>query len=260
MLTEQLQAVSHDRHLRVDFLPRVLPPGDPEPSAEDKARMRDQLERLNCGFEKAVKLDGNIGYLKFNMFGDPEVCGPKATAALGSLAGVDALIFDLRDNGGGAPPMVAFVASYLFEQRTHLNDIYNRKENATTEHWTQPDVPGQKFVDQPVFVLTSARTFSGAEEFCYDLATLKRATIVGETTGGGAHPAALKRLDDHFAVAVPFARAINPSTKTNWEGKGIAPHVRVPANQALDAATKLAVQRIEAQKRRGQGGKKQKLD
>jgi len=154
--------------------------------------------------------------------------------------------------------MVAFVASYLFEKRTHLNDIYNRKENATIEHWTRPDVPGHKFVDQPVFVLTSARTFSGAEEFCYDLATLKRATIVGETTGGGAHPTALKRLDDHFALAVPFARAINPITKTNWEGKGIEPNVRVPANQALDAATKLAVQRIDEQKRRRQGGKQQK--
>ena len=253
LLTEQLQAVSHDRHLRVQFVPTVLPERakeSPEPTAAEKEQMRGQLDRINCGFQKAERLDGNIGYVKFDMFGEVSICGPKATAALGSLGDVDALIFDLTENGGGQPEMVAFVSSYLFAKRTHLNDIYDRKQNKTTQHWTKPDVPGQKFIKQPVYVLTSKRTFSGAEEFAYNLKNLKRATIVGETTGGGAHPTMGVRLDDHFMAGVPFARAINPITKTNWEGTGVEPNVKVAAAQALDTAKKLAVERIEQQKKK----------
>ena len=250
LLTEQLQAVSHDRHLHVNFVPMVLPERDPEPTAADKERMREHLDRINCGFQKAERLDGNIGYVKFDMFGDVGICGPKATAAFGSLGEVDALIVDLTENGGGHPEMVAFVSSYLFAKRTHLNDIYERKQNKTTQHWTKPDVPGKKFSKQPVYVLTSSRTFSGAEEFAYNLKNLKRATIVGETTGGGAHPTRGVRLDDHFMLGVPFARAINPITKTNWEGTGVEPDVKVSAAQALETAKKLAAERIEQQKKK----------
>ena len=244
-LTDQLQEVSHDHHLHVRWMPRALPQSsDGEPSAEDKARMKEQLDKMNCGFVKAERLDGNIGYIKFNMFGQVDVCGPKATEAFAALGDVDAVIFDLRDNGGGQPEMVSYVASYLFAKRTHLNDIYERKDNKTTQYWTKPDVPGKKLATQPVYVLTSARTFSGAEEFCYDLQNTQRATIVGEVTGGGAHPTKGQRLDDHFSIGVPFARAINPVTKTDWEGKGIQPEVKVPADQALDKAKQLAADKL----------------
>ena len=112
--------------------------------------------------------------------------------------------------------------------------------------WTQPDVPGKKFIGKPVFVLTSAQTFSGAEEFSYDLKNLKRASLIGETTGGGAHPVWRHRIDDHFFIGVPFARAINPITKTNWEGTGVEPDVKVPAADALEVARKLAMKRLQA--------------
>ena len=160
------------------------------------------------------------------------------------LGNVDAIIFDLRSNGGGDPKMVAYLSSYLFAQRTHLNDLYERKSGKTTEYWTRLDAPGKKLADQPAFVLTSSGTFSGAEEFSYNLKNLKRATIVGETTGGGAHPTGSHRLDDHFLIGVPFARAVNPITRTNWEGTGVEPDVKVAADQALDVAIKLAVDRI----------------
>ena len=127
------------------------------------------MERDNCGFEKAERLEHNIGYLKFNYFGSPEVCGPIATAAMAFLGNVDAIIFDLRSNGGGDPKMVAWLSSYLFAKRTHLNDLYERKTNKTTEYWTRPNLPGKKLADQPAFVLTSSRTFSGAEEFSYNV-------------------------------------------------------------------------------------------
>jgi hypothetical protein len=246
LLTEHLQAVSHDKHLNVIYNPFKQPAGQPEPStADQEAQMTKQMLRINCGFEKIEILPGNIGYLKFNMFANPAICGATAVAAMSFLAHVDAIIFDLRDNHGGDPKMITLISSYLFDQPTHLNDIYTPKDDNTAQFWTLPFVPGVRLPDKPVFVLTSKTTFSGAEEFCYNLKNLKRATIVGETTGGGAHPVSGHPIDDHFVIGVPFARAINPISKTNWEGTGVEPDVPAKAPEALDVVTKLAAGRIQ---------------
>jgi hypothetical protein len=241
LLTEHLQAVSRDKHLRVNFSPSRVPDRRPSgpPDSAARERYRKQMATVNCGFVRAEHLPGNVGYLKFNFFGDPEVCGPTASAAMNFLANTDALIIDLRENGGGDPSMVAYVSSYLFSKRTHLNDLWTRRTNETREHWTS-DVPGMRFGDQkPVYVLTSRRTFSGAEEFSYNVKNLKRAVIVGETTGGGAHPVSGHKIDEHFTIGVPFARAINPISKTNWEGVGVEPDVKVPAAEALATAQRM---------------------
>ena len=248
-LTEDLRAVSQDKHLGVNFSAQVIPnrePGaNPPPDPATLEQRRTQvLRRNNCAFEKVEWLPSNIGYLKFNGFAGPELCGPTVTIAMNFLANVDALIIDLRSNGGGSPEMVAYICSYLFAERTHLNDLYNRKEDKTTEYWTR-DVPGPRLTKQPVFVLTSKRTFSGAEEFTYNLKNLKRATIIGETTGGGAHPVSGHRIDDHFSIGVPFARAINPISKTNWEETGVEPDIKVPASEALEVAKKMAAEQIK---------------
>ena len=102
------------------------------------------------------------------------------------------------------------------------------------------DVLGKRFVDKPVFVLTSKATFSAAEGFSYALKNLKRATLIGETTGGGAHPVEPHRIDDNFFIIVPSGRSISPITKTDWEGTGVEPDVKVPAASALDEALKRA--------------------
>jgi retinol-binding protein 3 len=243
LLTTHLREVSHDKHLAVNFSPAVLPKDEPGPNPEAQGRMRAQVERNNCFFEKVEILPQNIGYLKFNAFPDPALCGPTATAAMNFLGHVDSLIIDLRENGGGDPRMVAYISSYLFGETTHLNDLYNRKQDATTQYWTLPYVPGPNLAGKPVFLLTASRTFSGAEEFSYNLKNLKRATIIGETTGGGAHPVSGHRIDDHFMIGVPFARAVNPISKTNWEGTGVEPDVKVPAAEALDVARKMAAEK-----------------
>ena len=146
--------------------------------------------------------------------------------------------------GHANPSITLRVYAHLFEEPAHLNDLYNRKENTTTQYWTLPYVPGKKLAKKPVFVLTSKGTFSGAEEFSYNLKNLKRATLVGETTGGGAHPVSGHRIDDHFMIGVPFARAINPISRTNWEGTGVEPDVKTPAAEALSEALKLAEQKL----------------
>jgi len=245
MLTENFQEVSHDKHLRVNFSPAPMPERpDGPPDADAIARYRKDMERMNCGFDKVEILSGNVGYLKFNMFADPEVCGPTAVAAMNFLANVDAIIFDLRENGGGDPKMIAFLSTYLFSEPTHLNDLWERKSDSTHQYWTLPYVPGKRLDAKPAYVLTSKRTFSGAEEFSYNLKNLKRATLIGETTGGGAHPVSGHRIDAHFMIGVPFARAINPISKTNWEGTGVEPDVKVPAADALATAQKLAAEKL----------------
>jgi retinol-binding protein 3 len=247
-LTKDLQAVSHDRHLRVNFLPfKAPPPHDPTP--EDEARFHQQMEHDNCLFRKVEILPNNIGYIKFDGFVDASFCGPTVAAAMGFIAHADAVIFDLRQNGGGDPDMVTLMASYLFDQPTHLIDIHDRSENSTKQNWTLSYLPGPRLAKQPVFVLTSKRTFSGAEEFAFDLKNQKRATIVGETTGGGAHPVSGHPVADYFMVGVPFAESLDPVTKTNWEGTGVEPDVKVPADDALETAEKLANEKIQAEKK-----------
>jgi len=243
-LTKDLQAVSHDKHLRVDFSPFKVPPRT-EPTPEDEARFHQQMEHSNCAFDKVEILPNNIGYIKFDGFMDASFCGQTVVAAMGFVAHTDAVIFDLRQNGGGQPAMVTLIASYLFDHPTHLIDIYNRKEDSTTQNWTLSYLPGPRLAKQPVFVLTSKRTFSGAEEFAFDLKNQKRATIVGETTGGGAHPVSGHPVADYFMVGVPFAKSLDPVTKTNWEGTGVEPDVKVSADDALTTAEKLAMEKIQ---------------
>jgi retinol-binding protein 3 len=237
-INRELGEIAHDKHMRFDFMPNVPGP-EPEGPPPDRKPDTTQLSAERCAFEKAEILAGNVGYLKFNGFAPVENCGKAASTAMNKLADADALIIDLRTNGGGSPEMVAHISSYLFSTRTHLNDLWERKGNKTTEYWTR-DVPGPRFGgEKPVYVLTSSNTFSAAEEFTYNLKNLKRATIVGETTGGGAHPVSGHRIADHFMIGVPFARAINPISKTNWEGTGVTPDVKVPATDALKKAQQL---------------------
>ena len=252
-VSRDLRAVSHDQHLFVAYNPFTLPEqagpssGPNEPSPAEQARFRTMLEHQNCTFSKLEILNHNIGYIKFDAFPPPDICGPTVVAAMNFLAHTDALIFDLRENHGGDPAMVDLIVSYLFGQSTHINDLTNRHDDETHQYWTLPWVPGPRLVDQPVYVLTSHSTFSGGEEFTFDLKTQKRATIVGETTGGGAHPVRGLPAGDHFTIGVPFGRPINPVTKGDWEGKGVEPDVKVGAAEALTTAEKLAADKLAAQ-------------
>jgi hypothetical protein len=232
-LSDDLTALSRDKHLGVDYFTKEMPPEEPSSRPHPDPR---KLAASNCGFEKADHYPPNIGYLKLNAFAEPDLCTSTAVAAMNFLADSDTLIIDLRDNHGGAPRMAALIASYLFDEPTHLDDFYDRKENTTEQLWTFPYMPGKKFTGKAVYVLTSSRTFSAGEEFSFDLKSLKRATLVGETTGGGAHAMAPHRIDGHFFIRVPFGRFMNPITKADWESTGVEPDIKVAATDALDEA------------------------
>ena len=250
-LTADLQAICKDKHLRVGYHERPIPArpvGEGEerdgPSPEEHAAHLRDAARRNFGFVKVERLEGNVGYLDFRMFAPAEIAREKASQAMAFLADTDALIFDMRRNGGGSPDLIAWICSYLFEDRVHLNDLYFRPQDRTEEFWTDPSVPGAKYVGKDVYVLTSDYTFSGAEEFAYNLKTQQRATLVGATTGGGANPGGTVRLHEHFSMFLPTGRAINPITKTNWEGVGVEPDVRVPQQLALAVAHVIALEKL----------------
>jgi len=249
-LTDHLQAVSRDRHVRVRYRSEPVPDrsaggGGGGPSPEQIEQMRAHGAARNFGFEKLERLPGNVGYLDLRMFDSPRFAGETAAAAMNFLANTDALIVDLRKNGGGDPTMIQLLCSYLFDaEPVHLNDLYFRPEDRTEQYWTLPYVPGKRFLGKPVYVLTSHYTFSGAEEYAYNLKNLERATIVGETTGGGANPGGMARLAEHFEMFVPSGRAISPITKTNWEGTGVEPDVKVEEAKALSTAHALALEKL----------------
>ncbi len=245
-LTNDLQAVSKDKHLRVRYSYESIPERGPrrEPTAEEKEQRQRDLTWLNHGFTKVERLRGNLGYIEFLNFADEELGADTVAAAMNFVNGTDALIIDMRSNGGGNPAMVALVCSYLFgADPVHLNDLYWREGDRTDEFWTRKQVAGKRYLNKDVYVLTSKRTFSGAEEFTYNLKNLKRATIIGETTGGGAHPGGFSRINEHFGMFVPSGRAISPITKTNWEGTGVTPDISVPADQALLVARLMALKK-----------------
>lgn len=243
-LTADLQNISKDKHLRVMYSSQPLPvrPNNAEPTQAEIEEDQKFMRSVNFGFEKVERLQGNIGYINLRNFWDPKLGAETVTAAMNFVANTDALIFDLRQNGGGDPAMVALICSYFFgEKPVHLNDLYFREKDKTESFWTKPDVIGKKYGNKDVYVLTSNRTFSGGEEFTYNLKNLKRATIIGESTGGGANPGGRIRLNDHFGIFVPTGRAISPITKTNWEGVGVSPDISVPNQDALKTAYKMAL-------------------
>lgn len=245
-LTLDLREISRDKHLGVRFSPEPLAPGRraEDPSPEQAAAFRESQRRENGGADKVEILEGNIGYLHLTHFGLAEIAGPRLAAAMEFLQGADALIVDLRNNGGAVDPgSIAILCSYFFPPgRVHLNSLHWREGSRVEQSWTLPLLPGARYLDRPVYLLTSGRTFSGAEEFAYNLQTRKRAILVGERTGGGANPGGETAATEHFAVWVPTGRAENPVTGKNWEGVGVEPEVPVKAGKALLSAHKLALE------------------
>ncbi len=251
-VSNTLSMVSKDGHIGFAYNPaaaediRRLMGRSEEEAKQVRERRLLESRRDNFGFRKVERLGGNIGYVDFRMFASPDQAGPTAVAAMNFLAYCDAIIVDLRQNGGGDPAQIQLISSYFFDEPVHLNDLYARAADRTENYWTLPYVPGPKAAGADLYILTSTRTFSGAEEFTYNMKNLKRATVIGETTGGGAHPTSTRIVQHDFILRVPYARAINPVSKTNWEGTGVTPDVPVPAAQAFDRAYAMAVEKLAA--------------
>jgi Peptidase family S41/N-terminal domain of Peptidase_S41 in eukaryotic IRBP len=253
LVTQHLQEATDDRHLRLMLggpPPRPRAEAEPEPGKpEDRqARRQAMLQRFrldNFGIRRVERLDGNVGYLDLRRMPLPAHAGPAIAAAMELVAGTYALIIDMRHNGGGSPEGVVFWCSYLVDERpTHFNDIFNAETGETRQFWSLPYVPGTRYLDRPVYLLTSHRTFSGGEDLCYTLQAAKRAEVIGETTGGGAHPTRGFPISPAISIGIPFARSVNPITGSNWQGTGVVPDVAVPADRAREVAYAKALRHV----------------
>lgn len=240
-LTAELFDVCADKHLRVRVRETELQQAMTE--AEREVSWREYSRLRNYGIAKVERLDGNIGYLDLRLIADAGSGGDAMTAAMTLVAHTHALIIDLRHNVGGVPEGVIFWNSFLFpDDQTHLNSIYDGTTGETRQYWSLAYVPGPRYLGRPVFVLISDKTFSGGEEFCYNLKAQARATLIGQTTRGGAHPTEVFPLTLTLEITIPHARSINPVTGTNWEGIGVEPDIKVPAEEAFDLAYHTALQ------------------
>jgi len=248
-LTEDLQEISKDKHLHVHFVSdEIIAQQVANDTLTDEAKKKELAEarRDNFGFKEVKILEGNVGYVDFRYFAAAEKAGLTAIAAMNFLAYADAIIFDLRQNGGGHPSMIQLISSYLFGESVHLNDFYIRKTDSYNQFWTPAYVQGPRLTDVDVYVLTSKYTFSGAEEFAYNIKNLKRGTLVGETTGGGAHPVDRRVFANlNCYMSLPFGRAVNPISHTNWEGTGVTPDIEAPQDQALEIAHLEALKKLK---------------
>ena len=245
-LASQIQADIHrihrDPHMRVDYNPGWWGhrKGQTEPSEEETMQFSKFVKDNNFMFKKVELLPGNIGYFPFNVFVEHiKEAKPIIASALGFLANSSAIIIDLRENTGGEPEMVSQLESYFFKEKTLTNVIINISKKDTTLHYADPAKTDGLTLSMPMYILTSKKTFSGGEDFSYSMQQAKRATVIGEVTGGGAHPTKPISVGQGFVVEIPFAYSINPFSNTDWEGTGVIPDVEVEASKALIKAQEL---------------------
>ena len=243
-LTADLQSVTKDKHMRVSA------PG-PAPAPNGGAAARPAPPPNDGGIVRADRLAGNIGYIEVSGFPPPGVFKAPTDKAMAALAATKAMIIDIRRNGGGSPDSVAYLVSFFVDGAKPpmlINDFTNRKAG-TTEFTTRQSFSVKtptSYLGKPVYVLTSPHTFSGGEEFAYDMQAFKLGTLVGETTGGGANPGGVVPIGPQLGLFVPNGRPINPVTKTNWEGVGVVPDLPAPVEDALKVALDKAGQKPAA--------------
>lgn len=238
-IESDIKHIHHDPHLEISYDPNFNAQADAKPSDEATKQSQNFWKEQNYSFKNVNILPGNIGYLPFNGFVDDiESAKPTIYSALKFLANTNAIIIDLRENQGGSPEMVNQIESYFFKEKTHMNDIISRGAKDTTVFYADPAKADSLNLSMPVYILTSRKTFSAAEDFSYGMQQAKRAIIVGEVTGGGAHPQMPFSIGQGFVASIPFARSYNPVTKTDWEGTGVIPNIKVNAGNAFLEAQK----------------------
>jgi retinol-binding protein 3 len=237
-VTKDLYSVAHDKHLRLQYSDMVLATDNKQPGGVDVKQVVQMFASRNYGVLGTLRLRGNIGYLHLGNFGPMPQSKAVIDSAMTMLSNTDAMVIDVRHNGGGDPDSLDYLMGYFYSKPTELTSIVlvHDGKSQTIRQFSAAKVAGRRYLGKPLYVLTDSMTFSCAEQFSYDMQSLHRALLIGATTGGGANPGDFVRLNDHFDIFIPNGYSHNPYTKTNWEGVGVIPDVAVdPAGALLDA-------------------------
>jgi C-terminal processing protease CtpA/Prc len=237
-----------DQHFNVIWF--KAPAGTIAPSALDAEGRTSSSGMQSHGFRSVSMLPGDIGYIEMRNFAyvnfakadDPARLA--ADAALQLIAGASAVILDLRNNIGGYADMASYLVSAFMPADADIYNVVQRRGGSESERPKQPYRNPRTQV--PLYVLVSGGTASAAEAAAYTLQAVKRATVIGERTSGAANPGGLFPVRDGFNVFISIGTPINPLTRTNWEGTGVAPDVPIPAEQALRHAQQLALETLSA--------------
>ena len=241
-LTEALRSIVNDGHLYTVYSPPskvvTTKPSEEEKVSPELARKRwlAKKNQENWGFKEVKILREGLGYVRIDYFDGSEQAYEKAVAVMQFFSDCSGIVIDLRRNGGGDGRMGLFLSSYFLPHggnRWLLSHI-NRSQGKNNQEWSLPYVPGKKQPNIPLYILTSKGSFSAAEAFAYSMKSVGRATLVGEKTGGGAHAGTYRDLGHDINLFLPAGQIWSPITKTNWEAKGIEPHIECNKDEALD--------------------------
>lgn len=249
-VTRDLRSLNSDRHLALDYSPQapraVTNSSQPPLSPEEQAKRASAFNRqMNYGFRNVQFLNGNIGYLKFDYFDAYlDYSSPFVDAAMAFFKNCDALIIDLRDNGGGGSQMVGYIAGFFFKEKTLYGTTYNRLDDRTTEEFITPQPEEKRLPPMDLYILTSRTTVSAAEALAYNLKYLRGAKVIGETSAGAANPGRVTRLNNLFTAFIPNRHGKNVVTGTNWEGTGVPVDIACAAEDALRVARITALKRL----------------
>jgi hypothetical protein len=243
LMTTELNKIANDKHLSVHYDPQWVKELKEYQASDQDTAFADKrvLERPtdNYGFKQVEMLEGNIGYVDIRSFADSHLGGATLESAMKFLQHADGIIIDLRNNFGGSPFMINTLASYFFDLDTvHLSTFESRGSGQLTQiqEWTSPYVPGPRFKDAPLYILTSQNSASAAEAFSYAMKNLGRATLVGEVTAGAGHGRNTEIVNDDYILSLPTTRGVDPRTNDSWEGKGVKPNIDTPSDNALNLA------------------------
>lgn len=242
-LTKQLRTISQDQHFFVKYLENYNP--ETQKNAKETLKSNNYHNSLeNFGFENVQRLEGNIGYINFKGFAEPNSSSKTLEAAMNFVANTNSLIIDLRENRGGDNEMLLLFCSYFFKEKTNLYTTYIRDKEKTIQNSTLSKVSGQKYLNKKVYILTSKQTFSAAEALAYFLKAYKLGQVIGENTGGAANPVDDFIIENKYLLLVPTGKVTGAITGGNWEHTGVAPDVKTTSEKALKTAHLLALKEI----------------
>jgi len=240
-VTKFVRTIVSDNHLGLKYRKNFQPPMPSRPRENNPPENQEPAPNSPVPIEFKI-LENNIGYLKIDMFDEQPSFYEKIGEAFQILKSSNALIIDLSKCRGGSPRANNFLISHLLPPKTQLTSIFNLRNGEPFEFkvFTFDSLKSERYIDKPVFLITGEMTFSSGESFCYDLQVLKRATVVGVNTKGGANPGREFKVGDFYVAFIPTGRSFNHITKSNWEGVGIIPDILVNEEEALVKAIFLA--------------------